>query len=103
MGELLESDWPTLAVIHHALEQVFGSFFLIPLYMPLQVLFILLDFHSDMLILTMLLPHVFLLWHSVTSLVYAARKTFGLVLKIGKISHATVSRARTVGETKKNS
>ena len=102
-GQLLDSEWPTLSVLHHALEQVFGSFLLAPLYMPLQVVFVLLDFHSDILILTMLLPHVFLLWHSITSLVYAVQKTFGLVLKLGKISKATVSRTKTVGEAKKTS
>ena len=79
-----------------------GSFFLIPVALPLQILLLLLDFHADVLILTMLLPHVFLLWHSVTSLIYAVRKTLSIILKIGSIGKS-MSKGRQVQGNKKNS
>lgn len=99
-GELLLPDWPVLEVLYKTLQAYFGSFFFLPVALPLQVLMVLLNFHADLLILTMLLPHVFLLWHSVTGLVYAVRKTFCIILKIGSMSKA-VSKAKHGKDSKK--
>ena len=83
-GDFLE-EWPILAILHSALrQQVIGSF-LLPLSVPFQILVVLLDFHADLLILTMLLPHAFLLWHSITSLIYAVQKACSIVVKVGRM------------------
>ena len=83
-GDFLE-EWPIVAILHSALrQQLFGSW-LLPLSVPFQILVVLLDFHADLLILTMLLPHAFLLWHSITSLIYAAQKACSIVMRVGRM------------------
>ena len=104
-GEVELPSW--LAFLRNTLNKLpfpvyVGSFFLIPVALPLQILLLLLNFHADILILTMLLPHVFLLWHSVASLVYAVRKTLSIILKIGSIGKS-MSKGRQVQGNKKNS
>ncbi|CAE7788730.1 unnamed protein product [Symbiodinium sp. CCMP2456] len=82
-GENL-SDWPWLASWYMVLEgfRGYGGGFLIPFTMPLHLCLLLLDFHADILILTMFLPHVFLLWHSVTSLIVAVQKAVAIFLNL---------------------
>ncbi|CAE7238905.1 unnamed protein product [Symbiodinium sp. CCMP2592] len=82
-GENL-SEWPWLASWYLVLESFrgYGGGFLIPLTMPLHLCLLLLDFHADILILTMFLPHVFLLWHSVTSFIVAVQKAVAIFLNL---------------------
>ena len=101
-GEVVLPDWPMLAVLHNTIHGYSGNFFFVPFAAPLQIMMLLLDFHADVLILTMLLPHVFLLWHSITSLIFAVRKTLSIILKIGSIGRS-MSKGTQVPGNKKNS
>ena len=81
-GEFWALQWPILAAVNQALQEKVGGFVFL-LTIPIQLGIILLDFHADFVILTMLLPHVFLLWHSISSLTYASQKSISLLLKLG--------------------
>ncbi|CAE7367383.1 unnamed protein product [Symbiodinium natans] len=75
------SEWPLLAHWYRVLAS-YGGGFLIPFTIPLHLCLLLLDFHSDFLILTMFLPHVFLLWHSVSSLIISVQKAIAILLNL---------------------
>eukprot|EP00933_Yihiella_yeosuensis_P048099 TRINITY_DN44111_c0_g1_i1.p1 TRINITY_DN44111_c0_g1~~TRINITY_DN44111_c0_g1_i1.p1 ORF type:complete len:268 (-),score=18.48 TRINITY_DN44111_c0_g1_i1:33-737(-) len=65
----------------------------------LHVCWILLDFHYDVFILAVLLPHLLMFWTSVSSLVYALKKTCALFMKAG---HLAKKGIRTASSPSKN-
>ncbi|CAE8615235.1 unnamed protein product [Polarella glacialis] len=83
-----------LSILGAGMQQLFGSSLgglLWPVLLPVRISLLVLDFHYDVVILTMLLPHVFLLWSSVSNLVYAVRKTLSILTKAGTSLQQAVS------------
>eukprot|EP00930_Biecheleria_cincta_P072597 TRINITY_DN59974_c0_g1_i1.p1 TRINITY_DN59974_c0_g1~~TRINITY_DN59974_c0_g1_i1.p1 ORF type:complete len:313 (+),score=54.64 TRINITY_DN59974_c0_g1_i1:78-941(+) len=69
-------------------QMFFGSWmqsFALPLLIPLKLAWLLLDFHTDIVVLCMLLPHVFMFWQSIMSLTYAINKACKLLLRAGQV------------------
>eukprot|EP00931_Biecheleriopsis_adriatica_P048955 TRINITY_DN28300_c0_g1_i1.p1 TRINITY_DN28300_c0_g1~~TRINITY_DN28300_c0_g1_i1.p1 ORF type:complete len:200 (+),score=54.48 TRINITY_DN28300_c0_g1_i1:273-872(+) len=81
-----------LGAAYQLLEKTPLGGLLWPVLFPIRLCWVLLDFNADFVIVTMLLPHVFLLWSSVTSLLRAVQKAVMLLLKAGKAVHSGVRK-----------
>lgn len=87
-----EGDSPAagleMSVVAGVFQMVFGSWMqssMLPLLIPLKLAWLLLDFHTDFVVLCMLLPHVFMFWQSIMSLTYAVSKTCKLLMRAGQV------------------